>query len=771
MQSTNAATSTSTPPAEQPKELIDLREVLQFIQRYATLIIGSALFAAIVGAGISLIATPKYTATTSILIETRAANIVDVEAVLSGFGSDDKMLQSQIEIIGSNAVAERVIDKHGLWNSPEFLPTPSLINGIIKKVMGAEEKETFTAYGRDPSDLSRRVLSGLDVKLRRNTTVVDVMYEARSPSLAAELANGFANAYLMDQLETKYDATRRVNEWLSIRLAELRERVRKSEQAVEIFRNENNLQVADGATFNEKQIATLNQQLVLARAKTAEAQAKVNQIDKVRKQGGSASSFADAAQSAVITQLRAKASEVARREAELVVKYGKKHPEVVSVRSQLSDFNRQIREELQRIVNTAQNELAVARSRELSISSSLEQLRNVTSSENQALVYLRELTREAEANRTLYESFLNRFKETQESEKMDNITSRILTQATPPVARSYPNKKLFVVLSFLLGLVVGVVISLLLELFDYTLKSHEDVEERLGLPLFATVPMIDQHSSSINKEGGMIAGVWNNLKARLGFKSAQYPANSKARAKLRTLPEGIWEYASQNPFSQYAEAVRVLRSRVRFSNVDNSLKTLLITSALPGEGKSTVALNLAHYAAKTGERVLLIDADMRHPVSTAALAGSTEANLATVLTGEFNIKDAVRKEPNSSLYFLPAPRRNDLWETAELLSSMAMQSLIDAASKTFDLVVIDSPPVLPVIDSRVLSRMVQGTIMVSFWDRTDRFAVERATDLLEKANANILGVVLNNFNSNKAKKYSYQSSYGYDYFKYEAYYG
>ncbi|WP_057460873.1 polysaccharide biosynthesis tyrosine autokinase [Pseudovibrio sp. POLY-S9] len=727
-----------------PEDTINLRLVFQFLRNYWLVILSVTGIVTILGVTYSMVTSPKYTAVTSVYIETRAANVVDVKAILSGFGSDDKLLKSQIEIFSSNAVAKRVINEHDLENSSEFQLTPSYLSEVFAKITGEPPAS---------ASLEQRVLNGLNVTLNRNTTVVDLSYQANSPEMAANLANGFADAYLADRLATKYDAIREASEWLSVRLSELGVKVRSSEQAVEQFRSEFNLQVAGGGTINERQIATLNQQLVFAQTKTAEAQARVDQIEKVRARGGSTSSFADAAQSAVITQLRAKASEVERKEAALTVKYSHKHPAVVSVRSQLIDLRQQIEKELQRIVDTAQNELAVAERRETSIFDSLEKLRDVTSTENHAQVYLRELVREAAANRTLYESFLARLKETQEFEKMDSVSSRVLSRAEIPSLASFPNKRLFLVVSLVLGLIIGTLLALIIELFDSTLKTKEDVESRIGLPLFSQVPLIDHYATK------------SRMTSIFGFLMAKSPRTQRNYKSSHALNKGIFKFASTNPLSHYAESIRELRSRVKFSRLDNPIKTLLITSAIPGEGKSTISRNLAHYTAKAGERVLFIDADMRRQISADAPGDLNEKSLADVLTGKVTFAEATKHEEGSSLYYLPAPSHRELWETAELLSSKAMKTLLDGASKSFDLVIIDSPPTLPLIDSRVLSHVVDATVLIASWNYTDGGLVEQAKDLLDQTPGKTLGVILNNFDVSKAKLNKHQASYGYGYYR------
>ena len=750
-------------------DVINFHQIFDFARRHLRLVATVTLFFALLGLVVSFTVTPRYQATVSLLIDTRSSNVVDVDAVLSGIGQDNRLFESQLQIIKSATVARRVAEKLNLLDDPEFQGRIGFLATLLSSLLPADQnkkpsKETQEALdGLDPAMVSliNQLLNGLTVSQRRRSLVVDVSFEALSAAKAAKVANAFAEAYRVDHLETKYDSTKRANEWLNSRLSELRTRVRDAEQAVEVYRAENNLQVAEGTTINEKQISQLNEQLILSRARTAEAQAKVDQIARVEKEGGSAASFADALQSQVITQLRSKASEIARELAQLTAKYGGKHPSVISVRSQLSDIRRQINAEVGRIVSTATNELEVSKSRELSIVEGLESLKTESFSENKAAVYLRELQREAEASRTLYQSFLNRFKETQAAESLDTTETRILAQALPPIGASYPNKKIFLLLAILVGLIIGIGIALLIELFDFSINDPSDVEGRLGQSLFASLPIIDLPNATVRRKTGSVAQFKKALRARFG-KNAGHDGDEKSR--IRALDSTLATYSADHPLSAYAEAIRTLRSQLRYADIDNPLKVVMLSSAFPGEGKSTTASNLAHYAAKTGERVLLIDADFRHPVVSNAMAPDAEKSLLDVITGQANVTDVIRYNEETNLYFMPAPMNRDLWQSAEILSSGAMRTFIEGARKSFDLVILDSSPILPVLDGRTLSSLTDGVVLVADFGETNRHAITETIELIRSSNGTVLGMVLNNVDAKSARGYGYgkYGKYGYD---------
>jgi succinoglycan biosynthesis transport protein ExoP len=602
------------------------------------------------------------------------------------------------------------------------------------------------------------------VERREWSYVIDITYSSANPALAAQIANTFANEYLVDQLESRYEATRRANEWLSARLGELREKVRDSERAVELFKAQNNLVETAGSTLSDQQVAKLNEQLILARAEAAQAQVKYDQIEAVRKRGGDVTAFADAMQSGALANLKSKASEIRRELANLTARYGDRHPSVVSARAQLADVNRSIGAEASRIVATAENELRVAKSRVESIEKSLSEMKGTVATVSQAEITLRELEREAVANKTLYENFLSRFKETSEQEKLQTTDSRIIEQASVPTSPTGPNKKLITLVALALGLGLGAGLAFVLEQLDSGYRTSKQVERALGVPVLASVPRAD---SEVTSGLGRIGRRLNPFRLFAGLFSSD---STSERRMGRTDRIAMARMVVKKPLSTFTEAIRAMRMGIKFADVDRPQKVILVASALPGEGKSTIASNLAQLAATSGERVLLMDLDLRHPVLTSLYAPQAKLGSVELLLGEVDLKAVIVKDQDTGLHLIPSPRRRDLTHTAELLASQRLKDLLAHLSDFYDLIVIDTSPLLPVTDGRQLIDSVDSLALVVKWETTDRDAVETALRQSPGSMDKLTGVVLNDVVASKARYYDYYKS-GYYNKKYPYYYG
>ena len=767
----NLSSSPSAVPGQVPRfsglDDIDLREYVRIARRRAPLVIILGFIGFALGAIYALQLTPIYTASASLMIDTRSKSVVDGEAVVGGIGREHAAIDSEVELIKSFDVAKRVVEKLRLDEEEQALPaSPSLLRQIMSMIRPASSSEAPEVPVVDQREaVIRSVQAGVGVERKGWTYVIDISYASPNPSRAAQIANAFADEYLVDQLESRYDATRRANEWLNERLSELRTKVRESERAVELFKVENNIVETGETTLSDQQIAKLNEQLILARAETAQARAKFEQVQAVRKRGGDITAFADALQSGALASLKAKASEVRRELADLSAKYGERHPSVVSARAQLSDINRQVGSEAARIVTATENEYKVARSREQSIEASLGELKDKGTSTNQAEITLRELEREAAANKALFESFLTRFKQTSQQESLQTTDSRIIERASIPTVPTAPNKRKIAAVAGLLGVAIGVVIAFLLEQLDSGFRTTQQIERRFGVPVLATVPRADGELAAAGL-GGLLSKLnpfgWL---VRLFRRGAE-----PDRRMSRTARVGMSRLVLDKPFSTFTEAIRSLRMGIRFADIDRPQKVVLVTSALPGEGKSTVASNLAQHAANSGERVLLIDLDLRHPVLTSLYAPEATVGSVELLLGEADLKQVITKDPRSGLHFIASPRRASLTHTAELLGSQRLKDLLAHLSDYYDLVVVDTSPLLPVVDGRALLDCVDSLALVIRWEKTAKDAVDAALKQSLGAREKLVGVVFNDVVAQKARYYDYYKS-GYYNKKYPYYYG
>lgn len=745
---------------------IDLRELFRIARRRGPMVAVIGFLTALLGVVYALQLTPVYTAKSRLLIDTNQKNIINAEAIVSGIGRDNSALESELELIRSYDVAKRVVSKLSLDDLSKAEPSKiSAVRQLISLVFSREPAPEPVLNENHTDKVIRSLSKSIIVDRKGWTYVVDIKYTSDNPVKAAQVANAFADEYLVDQLEANYEVTRRANDWLSERLGDLRKKVRESERAVELFKVENNIVETNGSTLNDQQVAKLNEQLILARAESAQAQARYDQVQAVRKRGGDITAFADALQSSALASLKGKASEIRRELANLSAKYGDRHPSVVSARAQLQDVRRSISSEAKRILTSTENALQVASSREKSIAASLTEVRGTASRDGQAEVILRELEREAAANKALFESFLSRFKQTSEQEKLNTNNSRVIERAAAPTTPSAPNKKSIVILATMLGLGLGAGIAFLLEQLDAGYRTTLQIEKQLGVPVLASIPRSD---GELTGSGiGRVARKYNPFNLLSGL---FHKGDKSERRMGKNDRVSISRLVVQKPLSSFTEAIRALRMGIKFADIDRPQKIVLLASALPSEGKSTIASNLALHAAASGERVLIIDLDLRHPVLTSLYAPDAKHGAVELLLGEIDLKQAIVKDAASGLHILPAPRRKDLTHTAELLGSKRMKDLFTHLSGFYDLIVVDTSPLLPVTDGRALIDVVDSLVLVVKWETTARDAVDAALKQSLGAHAKLTGVVMNDVVASRARYYDYYKS-GYYSKKYPYYYG
>src|ERR1700753_3034086 len=453
---------------------VDLRELARILRRRWILVATAPLCLIAVGITYVLLATTLYTATSTVLVDPRRTSAIETNQSalsMSNFGTDDATIESETLLIQSVAILQRVVEKLKLPTDPEFIPTPGLLDPI-KNLF----RSSGPASGASPEEAARaRSVEILQKRLkvtRQGTTfLVDISVSSESPRKAAIIANAVAESYFEEQVRAKNDSTRIATTWLNGQIDALKSRVVTAERAVEDFRAANNLTVSQGVTVNDQQITDLNNQLISARVQTAEARAKFDQAQQLRKSGGDPGGFSAAISSDIISKLRAQYADIAKNEADLSSRYGPRHPLVANVHAQLRDTQRLINEEIQRILQSARNDFEVAKSREASLQQSFDRLQGVSSTSGQAQVRLRELQREAEANRTLYESYLARYKESTAQQSLEMPDSHVVTRATIPIAPSWPKTWLVVGLALTLGVGVGIVLAFLVDYLDQRGKA------------------------------------------------------------------------------------------------------------------------------------------------------------------------------------------------------------------------------------------------------------------------------------------------------------
>ena len=729
---------------------VDLREIGRILRRRGGVI--AYVAASLVGIALLyvLLATTRYTATSTVVIDPRHANVTDTtQPVLSSYGTDDATIESQALLIQSVATLQRVVDKLKLTEDEEFSPEPGFLDPI-KRVIGSlfsseshEAAPDNAAQTRSVDLLQKR----LKVVRQGTTFLVDINVSSKSPRKAALIANAIADAYLEEQVRAKFDVTRTAAKWLNGQLDSLKARVVASEKAVEDFRAANNLAVSQGVTLNDQQITDLNNKLISARSETAEARAKFEQVQQLSKSGNDPGGINAAISSDIITKLRTQYADIAKNEADLTSKYGPRHPLVASVHAQLKDTQRLIDQEIKRILQSTAHDYDVAKSREKSLQDSLDQLQNVSSESGQAQVRLHELQREAEANRTLYESYLARAKETSSQESLEMPDSRIVTKASIPLKPSSPKTLLILGLAIVLGGGGGVVLALLLDYLDSRIKTLEQAEAVSGVPALAAIPRIGARELASRAKRGR-------------FDLKGYDPNI-----MRLLPPSLqpplMRYAIEEPGTFFAESVRAARLSIQRVLRTQSAKVILVTSALDSEGKTTFASNLALSFASLGVKTLLIDGDLRNPGLTRAVSPRANAGLMQVATGEIALERAILFDRSSGLSILPATVCDDDNTITELMFSEEIVGVIDRLRIHYELIIIDSPPLIPLVDGRALAELADRIVLALAWDQTPKEILLHMMELLEPVSDRILGTVLTQVDLSRLRFYDYYRSSAY----------
>lgn len=731
---------------------IDVRRILSIVWRRKFLIAGVTLLFVLAGLYQLSRITPIYSTSATIMLNNRQTNVVDIDSVVSGLSTGHTAVGSEIQLLRSTQLLERVVEKLRLDADPEFnyrlrpQVTRNRLMGLeaylpstlANRLLGPAPAPESSAGSAELTDSEKRALKrsivgalrgGMSAGPIPGTVALRIGYSSSDPRKAQLIANTIAEQYIIDQLEAKYEATRRASSWLNERLEDLRSQVEQKEAAVEAFKAQQSNRTGQGAALTSQQLTQLNSELVLARASRAEAEARYNQVAG-QISGGGTSEAAESLSSPLIENLNQKLADLRRQDAELSTRYAEKHPRILNVRAEIADTRAAIEREVEKAVRSLRTELNVASAREQTLQRSVRQLEQRAFTQDQSSVELRQLEREAEATRVLYTNFLSRFKETSEQEEIQQADARIISAADLPGRPSSPNRSRSMMIVIALGLLVSAALVMLLEQLDNAFRSPEQMESALGLVTFGTIPLVK------------------------GFRKNR---------------SDVLQYVSDKPTSGLAEACRSMRVSLSLSNVDTPPEVVLVTSSLPSEGKSTTAVLLAHAIANQGKKVVIIDCDLRRPSLHHTLKLDNTVSVLEVLTGRSELGDAIQTDHPSGLHALPA--RETAAQAIDLLSSKAFERMVSQLREMYDMVVLDAAPTLAVSDALVISQLSDALLYVVKWDDTPREIVSSGIDRLKENGVRVTGAVLAQVNMSKQARYGYYySGASYYYGKYKNYY-
>lgn len=688
--------------------------------------------------------TPTYRATAAVIVDPRELNVIELGEVLGAASMSGAVMDTEVKIISSNTLLSRVAEEENLIEDPEFnwrlRPVePSMIDqfigGIRATILPAPEAAPVRAQPSPEQVRERQLKSAVGALQRKvwvsrvgQTYVIDISVNSESPQTAARLANAVAEQYRVEQLEARLDATRTATEWLAARVDVLREEVAFKEREVERFRSQSGLLAAQGSTLTESSIQALQQQRIQLQADLERVQARFTNVRRSLDSGAGLDSITEVLDSPIITSLKNQRSEILSRIAKLEATLLPRHPDLVSAKGQADDIEAQINAEVDRISNSLAAEVRVARDQINEIDARIASSRNELIRNNSALVRLRELERDAEASREIYAEFVSRLKETREQNDLVQPDARILAYAGVPGRPASPRTGLNLIIGLLLGGVLGGAAALLAEIFDGKVTTTEDIEKRLGIPALGTVPLI--------KSMPLI--------------------NRKDREPAK--------YVVSNPLSSFAESIRYLRAAIAFSDIDGRTQVVALTSSLPDEGKTSLSVSMARMSAMSGTKTLVIDGDFRRRQLTETMGLDPEIGFIEYLFGQGDLDAAICRDEESDLDILPLSLTGHA--PHDVFGTQAFDRLLDVLRESYELILIDTGPLLLMAEARVVASKADKTILVVRWRHSNRQTVRRAIKILKDFNAGLLGAALNmvdtsnrRYSMNETSSYKAYSTY------------
>ena len=660
---------------------------------------------------------PRYTATAT-MVYAPQKNDITTTATTGAEGDEarDQAVDTQVEALKSPTIVDAVVTSQHLDQEPKYKLTDSEL-----KLSPELQRNTILD----------KVIKNLKVKRIGQTLLLSVSFTDHSATKAADVANAFAEAYVQRQIDQKVDTARTDNGLLNSQIEEMRQKVETADAAVQAYKAQHNLVGSDtnGTELTEAEISQLDGELATARSDEAEAEGRLTAAQRQLQNGSHGEDVGAALGSPTISELRQQRAVISARVADLQGRYGPLHPDLLTAQHQLTDIDSQIQAEINRIISNLTAEVEVAKQRTASLQSSISEIHGQLINGDAASVTLNELQRNADAARQLYETVLTRVKETAAQQAISQADSRIDTPATPPSTPSFPIPLLNIPLGILIGLGLGAAAATAVEMWNVRVSSVDDVEGLLNLPFLGAIPTV---TSSIDKP--------------------------KSKSPI--------DAVMLHPLSGFAEAFRGVSTTLTYAEGGAPVKVMAITSALPEEGKTTTSICLTRVLAMGGSKTVLVDCDLRRRSVNAMFKGEPEFGLIEVLEGKATIDQALRLDERSGAYIIPLTRNSHMAKSP--FASPAMDKFLEDLKARFDLIVLDTPPVLPVVDTRVLAQKVDVLALLVRWRTTPIRAVRAAIHELEAVNSPISGIALTlvNVRDQSYASYGYQNYYHKDFKKY-----
>ncbi|MCH8055258.1 MAG: polysaccharide biosynthesis tyrosine autokinase [Deltaproteobacteria bacterium] len=730
------------------------------IRKHRWLILAATFVTLLATLLVVFIKIPIYSAQAIVLIERMSPQVLNIQDVLSGSVGmvEANYYKTQYEILKSRALAARVIRHEGLGNDPLFngqgerprekrgfaATIWANAKGSIKEwvtwFFPSASKTNDTRFLGIKSRLVNSYLLMLKIKPVKGTSLVEIAFSTPDPGLSARLANAHAVAYSRYGFDLRSRANEEVLSFLEGKLLELKERVEESEAALNSYRRDKGIiSIDDKGNLVLDRLVDLNKRLTEAEAERIALEAQVRGIRR-----GSYDALPAIINSPLIQTLKVQLAQLEGKYVKLASEFKPGYPPLDKLRLHIEDTRHRLSRNLRTQVKGIETSYLVVKANEKELRAKLEEQKNAALQLKDSAVEYTVLAREVDTNRQLYDSVLQRMKEMAVAAEVRGSNVSVMDKAESPLSPSSPRKRLSLLLALILGLTGGVSLAFFLEYLDNTLTS-EDIQRYLHLPSLGVIPDF----SKLDKRG------YSYSRKVLGHAPPRpsKPGNGAPKKEL---------VLSHHPLSMVSESYRTLRAAILLSRAGGPPKTILFTSAIRDEGKTTTAVNTSIIFAQMGFRVLMLDADLRRPGCHKLLGIKNGVGLTELLTGQMELEDMVTKStPTNNLFFLSSGSVSP--NPAELLGSRRMHEILTALQKRFDCILIDSSPIIPVTDTLLLSTLVDGVILVVDGQKTPKQAVREVRSRLNNARAKTLGVVLNRVNLQSGNyPYYYRYYHAYD---------
>ena len=726
-------------PVDPVDDGFDVRRAMALLWR-ARWKIGIGALVGLLLAAVQIAGTrPTYTAVATVLFSPEQRNIVDLKEVLRQPTNDG--LRNQIEILRSTNLMLRVVDRLRLTARAQFNPALAGPPGGLSRLRQFLSWRTYVPSGalaflgiiprpavRDPADPRVAAAARTEARVRLSgmvvlspvpaSRVINIAVTTDTPALSAEVVNAIAHEYITAQLDAKLSATREATLWLSDRVEELKNELAAAEASVTTYQADLAARTGQTASVLEQQLGTLNLGLAQAAARRAAAEIRHLRARDAMTDPASIAAVTELQTSAAIAEARRQQRQLEVDRAELAGLVAPGHDRLRLYDARIDSVREAIRTEVERVVSTLGNEVRVAGDEETDLRAKVAALEERLQEQSGQEVKLRQLEREVEASRLIYQSFLGRLKETTQQEKLEEADAVVLSPAEPPRHADSGSRKRVVLLSLMLGAGLGLGASVLRERLDNAFRSLDDLQRLTGLSVLGTVPMAGRDARRAD----------------------------------------VMDHVLDRPSSHLAEAVRSLRTSLLFSHIDRPPQVVMFTSSEPGEGKSTTSLLLALTSAQMGKSAIIVDCDLRRP-ALADFFGERavrNAGLRGVLDKSVTLADATVTDPVTGLAILSTDvQEGTVLSAADVLSSDRFGALLTTLRESYDLVILDAPPTLSVTDARIVAQRADATLYCVRWGVTPRDTVLEGLRELRLVRPNIAGVVATMVDVGKAGRYGY----------------